>query len=318
MLERMKHSDGLGAIYPPMMYSIMALDVLGYAAGSSGARGSHAAVRKPDGGRRRALLLPALLFAGLGHGDRRLCAGRSRIPRSPARCSARPTGCSTDEIRRKGDWSVKRPDTEPSGWAFEFHNDWYPDIDDTAMVLLALQHMRAARTPRRSRPCDKRALDWLLAMQSKDGGWAAFDVDNNWEIPEPRSLRRSQRDARSHLRRYHRPHAGSAGGARLRPQPSGRASAAIDYLIRTQLADGSWYGRWGVAYIYGTCFALRGLRAHGRETTTKPHIQRANEWLRSIQNADGGWGESCASYDNEAVHAAPRARLRRPPGRCWA
>ena len=90
----------------------------------------------------------------------------------------------------------------------------------------------------------------------------------------------------------------------------------VDWLVRTQEADGSWYGRWGVAYIYGTCFALRGLAAAG-ESDREAHVLRAGEWLRSIQNADGGWGESCASYDNGTLHARRRARLRRPPGRFW-
>ena len=144
MLERLHHSDGLGAIYPPMMYSVMALDVLGYRQGSSGARGGAAAVRQPDGGRRRPLLLPALFLAGVGHGDRGVRAGAWPMPKHRGAGAARPTGCSTKEVRRKGDWSVKRPNTEPSGWDFEFANEFYPDIDDTAMVLLALSEARAA------------------------------------------------------------------------------------------------------------------------------------------------------------------------------
>src|ERR1700694_2441358 len=90
-------------------------------------------------------------------------------------------GLISKEVRRKGDWSVKRPDTEPSGWAFEFRNDWYPDIDDTAMGMLAMPHFHATYSARQ-KTVSRRAIQWLLAMQSKDGGWAAFDVDNNWEI----------------------------------------------------------------------------------------------------------------------------------------
>ena len=183
MLERMKHSEGLGAIYPPMQYSVMALDVLGYAK-------DHPvrveAIRQfdrlmVDDGETlffqpcfspvwdTAIGAYALGEAGVGRMRQTL---RWRKPAD---------WLQAREIRRKGDWSVKRPDTEPSGWAFEFQNDWYPDIDDTAMVLLALQHMPA--TNRRAQEATRqRALDWLLAMQSKDGGWAAFDVDNNWEI----------------------------------------------------------------------------------------------------------------------------------------
>ena len=199
------------------------------------------------------------------------------------------------EIRRNGDWSVKRPYTEPSGWAFEFQNDWYPDIDDTAMVMLAFPHMPASNSRAQS-DTRKRALDWLIAMQSNDGGWAAFDVDNNWEFLNhvPFADHNAMLDPTCADITGRTLEALAASGLD-RDHPA--CKRAIDYLIRTQESDGSWYGRWGVAYIYGTCFALRGLRAMD-EDDHEPHIQRANEWLRSIQNPDGGWGESCASYDN--------------------
>jgi squalene-hopene/tetraprenyl-beta-curcumene cyclase len=306
MLERMKHADGLGAIYPPMQYSIMALDVLGYTEDSP-ARAE--AVRQfenlfIDDGKTfffqpcfspvwdTAIASYALREAGYGNA-KAVHKGSSALSDARDWLLAR-------EIRRKGDWSVKRPWTEPSGWAFEFRNDWYPDIDDTAMVLLAFPRIT------------QRALDWLLAMQSKDGGWAAFDVDNNWGIlthvpfadhnamldPTCADITGRTLEALA-VNGFNRNHAACRRG--------------IDYLIRTQLADGSWYGRWGVAYIYGTCFALRGLRAMG-EDDLEPHIQRANEWLRSIQNSDGGWGESCASYDNEIYTAAEST----PSQTAWA
>ena len=149
-------------------------------------------------------------------------------------------------------------------------------------------------------------------MQSRDGGWAAFDADNDWDFLQPRAVRRSQRHARPRLRRYHRPRAGSSGGSRRhRRHPAVRRG--VEWLVRHQEADGSWYGRWGVAYIYGTCFALRGLAAAG-ESDREAHILRAGEWLRSIQNADGGWGESCASYDNGVFTAGPST----PSQTAWA
>ena len=160
----------------------MALDLLGYPT-------DHPDARKPsssltdlmvdDGA---ALLLPALLLAGLGYGDRGVCAGRIR--RAPAHDALRRAAdwLLTKEVRRKGDWSVKRPKTEPSGWYFEFANEFYPDIDDTAMVLLALNRAQRVGSAKTRKPAEARAIDWLLAMQSKDGGWAAFDVDNNWEF----------------------------------------------------------------------------------------------------------------------------------------
>ena len=133
-------------------------------------------------------------------------------------------------------------------------------------------------------------------MQSKDGGWAAFDVDNNWEFLSdvPFADHNAMLD----------PTCADITGRVLEALARTGSTAShpavrrgVDYLVRTQQPDGSWYGRWGVAYIYGTCFALRGLRAAG-EDDREAHVLRAGEWLRSIQNADGGWGESCASYDN--------------------
>jgi squalene-hopene/tetraprenyl-beta-curcumene cyclase len=215
------------------------------------------------------------------------------------------------EIRRKGDWSVKRPNTDPSGWAFEYANEFYPDIDDTAMVLLALSEVRAGDTEAQ-RATVGRALNWLLAMQSKDGGWAAFDADNNWEFL-------SQVPFADHNAMLD-PTCADITGRVLealatngvdRSHPAVRRG--VQWLIRHQESDGSWYGRWGVAYIYGTCFALRGLAASG-ESDREAHVLRAGEWLRSIQNADGGWGESCASYDNGIFTAGPST----PSQTAWA
>ncbi len=310
MLERMKHADGLGAIYPPMQYSIMALDVLGY---PENAPVRVEAVRQfdslmVDDGKTlffqpcfspvwdTAIAAFALGEAGMN--------GSAALTRTMDWLLAR-------EIRRHGDWSVKRPYTEPSGWAFEFQNDWYPDIDDTAMVLLAWPHMKASRASAQS-ATRQRALDWLLAMQSKDGGWAAFDVDNNWEILThvPFADHNAMLDPTCADITGRTLEALAANGLD-RSYPACRR--AIDYLMRTQLSDGSWYGRWGVAYIYGTCFALRGLRAM-REDTAEPHMRRAGEWLRAIQNPDGGWGESCASYDNDIYTAAEST----PSQTAWA
>ena len=208
MLERTRYTDGLGAIYPPMMYAIMALDLLGYAP-------DH-----PD--RAEAQQQFDLLMVDDERGfyfqpcfsvvwDTAIaayalaCGGGA--PEPALRRAA--DWLLTKEVRRKGDWSVKRPNTQPSGWYFEFANEFYPDIDDTAMVLLALGR-RHAESPSKQEACEQRAMDWLLAMQSKDGGWAAFDVDNNWQRIELRAVRRSQRDARSDVSGYHRARARSA------------------------------------------------------------------------------------------------------------
>jgi squalene-hopene/tetraprenyl-beta-curcumene cyclase len=196
---------------------------------------------------------------------------------------------------------VKRPHTQPSGWYFEFANEFYPDIDDSAMVLLALAGARAS-DPASQEACMRRAVEWLLSMQSKDGGWAAFDVDNNWtplgEVPfadHNAMLDPTCPDITGRVLE-----ALCACGVDRNHTAVRRA---VEYLERSQEADGSWYGRWGVDYIYGTFLALRGLRAAG-ESDREAHVLRAAEWLRSVQNADGGWGESCASYDNHCFTPA--------------
>lgn len=294
ILERTRYTDGLAAIYPPMQYAIMAMDLLGCAPDHP----DRAEAQQQFNG----LMVEheddfyfqpcfsvvwdtAIAAFALGEAE--------AAPRDAMRRCA--DWLLTKEVRRKGDWSVKRPHTEPSGWYFEFANEFYPDIDDTAMVLLALAHARGSNELKQDQ-CIRRAVRWLIDMQSKDGGWAAFDVDNDWEPLSyvPFADHNAMLDPTC-------------------PDITGRVMEAlivsgvdkndpairrgVDYLARTQEQDGSWYGRWGVDYIYGTFLALRGLRAAG-VSDREAHILRAGEWLRSIQNADGGWGESCASYDN--------------------
>jgi squalene-hopene/tetraprenyl-beta-curcumene cyclase len=300
MLERTRHSDGLAAIYPSMQYVIMALDLLGYPPDHPDrveAQRQFDRLMVDDG--ERFFFQPcfsvvwdsAIAAYALGESG---CA-----PTGPmTRCA---DWLLTKEVRRKGDWSVKRPNVEPSGWYFEFANEWYPDIDDTAQVLLALNHARASDGSAHD-ACVNRAVKWLLAMQSKDGGWAAFDVDNDLKMLSyvpfadhnamldptcPDITGRVLEALCLHLDRNH---------------PAIRRG--VRYLERAQEADGSWYGRWGVDYIYGTFLALRGLAAAG-ESDREAHILRAGEWLRSIQNADGGWGESCESYRDDSFMRAP-------------
>ncbi|HEX4134058.1 MAG TPA: squalene--hopene cyclase [Bryobacteraceae bacterium] len=310
MLERMKYADGLGAIYPPMQYAIMALDVLGYPKNSPlrvEAVRQFDSLMVDDG---KTLFFQPCFSPVWDTAIASYSLGEAGFGQSPA-LSRTADWLLANEIQRKGDWSVKRPSTDPSGWAFEFRNDWYPDIDDTAMVMLAFPYMSASNSRMQS-ATRKRALDWLLAMQSKDGGWAAFDVDNNWEILThvPFADHNAMLDPTCADITGRTLEALAANGF---TREHSACRKAIDYLVRTQLADGSWYGRWGVAYIYGTCFALRGLRAM-KEDDHEPYIQRANEWLRSIQNSDGGWGESCASYDNDIYTPAEST----PSQTAWA
>jgi squalene-hopene/tetraprenyl-beta-curcumene cyclase len=296
ILERTKRTDGLGAIYPPMMYIIMALDLLGYPPDhpervEAQRQFDRLMVERDDDFYFQPCFSVVWDTAIAG-----FALGESGLAPSGAMRRAGDWLLSK-EVRNKGDWSVKRPNLEPSGWYFEFANEFYPDIDDTAMVLLGLYHTQASNRTE-FRACTKRAIDWLVGMQSKDGGWAAFDVDNNWEVLSkvPFADHNAMLDPTC-------------------PDITGRVLEAlalfgfesghpvvcrgVDYLKRTQEADGSWYGRWGVDYIYGTFLALRGLRSSG-ESDREAFILRAGEWLRSIQNADGGWGESCASYEGNS------------------
>jgi squalene-hopene/tetraprenyl-beta-curcumene cyclase len=309
MVERLRHSDGLGAIYPPMMYSVMALDVLGYPADHpvrAEALRQFNRLLVDDG--ERFFFQPC--FSPVW--DTAIAA----YALAQADASDDTTGAAADwlldrEVRRQGDWSVKRRHIEPSGWAFEYRNEYYPDIDDTAMVMLALGQIKGSdRLAQKA--CHARAIDWLLAMQSRDGGWAAFDADNNWNFL-------SQVPFADHNAMLDPTCADITGrvlealAAHRLDRNHGAVRRGVDWLVKNQESDGSWYGRWGVAYIYGTCFALRGLAAAG-ESDREAHVLRAGEWLRSIQNADGGWGESCASYDNATFTAGEST----PSQTAWA
>ena len=294
ILERTRHADGLGAIYPSMMYVVMALDCLGYPA-------DHPDVQEANNqfmnlmidDHRGFFFQPcfspvwdtAIAVHALGEAG---CAPQPSL-------TASADWLLSKEVRRKGDWSIKRPNVEPSGWYFEFANEWYPDIDDTAQVLLALAQSSATDSEAQ-RATRKRAVDWLLAMQGSDGGWAAFDVDNNWNFLSsvPFADHNAMLDPTCPDITGRVLEALAACGV---PNSDPAVRRGVAYLKRSQEADGSWYGRWGVDYIYGTYLALRGLRASG-ESDREAFILRAGEWLRSIQNADGGWGESCASYNN--------------------
>jgi squalene-hopene/tetraprenyl-beta-curcumene cyclase len=310
MLERTRYTDGVAAIYPPMMYVIMALDLLGYPPDHPDrveAQKQFDNLMVNDGG--RFFFQPCFsvvwdaAIAAFALGE------STEAPRQAL------TKCAdwllTKEVRRKGDWSVKRPNTEPSGWYFEFANEFYPDIDDTAMVLLALSKSRASR-PAEQQACEKRAIHWLLDMQSKDGGWAAFDVDNNWRPLSfvPFADHNAMLD----------PTCPDITGRVLEAlcayghdQSHPAVRKGIDFLVRTQEEDGSWYGRWGVDYIYGTFLALRGLAAAG-VSDREAYVQRALEWVRANQNFDGGWGESCESYKLNSFVAAPST----PSQTAWA
>ena len=310
VLRHTRYSGGLGAIYPSMMYVVMMLDALGYAEDHPDRVEASAQFRNllVDDARGfffqpcfSVLWDTAIVAYALGE------AGAT----PPAALQRAADWMISKEIRRAGDWSVKRPKAEPSGWAFEFDNEFYPDIDDTAQVLLGLHHARGSNSPKQE-ACAQRAVNWLLAMQGSDGGWAAFDVDNNWEFLSavPFADHNAMLDPACPDITGRVLEALMACGLRA-DHPA--AVKGVEFLRRSQEGDGSWYGRWGVDYIYGTFLALRGLRAAG-EGDREAYILRAGEWLRAIQNADGGWGESCASYDNHTYTPGPST----PSQTAWA
>ena len=198
------------------------------------------------------------------------------------------------QIVGPGDWQVKNKDAAPGGWAFEFRNDFFPDVDDTAFVLMALQ--RAAKCdPERFEASARRGLEWLLSMQNRDGGWGAFDRDNDkallTNIPfadhnamiDPSSADVAARsiECLAHF-----------GWTASHPA----IQRALAYLRREQTPEGAWYGRWGVNYVYGTSGVLRALEA--LDCNDSAECKRAVEWLKSVQNSDGGFGESCKSYND--------------------
>ncbi len=285
-------SDGLAAIFPAMLNSLIALQTLGYAADHplyTKARRDFEGlfVDDPEDFRIQpcrspvwdtAINLIALRDSGIASGDERIQRAVAWLERK--------------EVRQPGDWCVKNPGVEPSGWAFELNNVYYPDTDDTMMVLMALGRVEDGGRS----PVFQRALRWLLSFQCRDGGWAAFDrnVTQRWLEDVPFADHNAILDPTcSDLTGRVLELLGFIGHAR----ESEAVQSALAFIRRTQDADGSWYGRWGVNYIYGTWQVLRGLRSIG-EDMRQPWIVRARDWLESCQNEDGGWGETCASYDD--------------------
>jgi squalene-hopene/tetraprenyl-beta-curcumene cyclase len=205
----------------------------------------------------------------------------------------------------RGDWVARRPGIRPGGWAFQYANPHYPDVDDTAVVAMAMDRLQGPAGGAYSAPME-RAREWIIGMQSGNGAWGAFDADNEYDylnnIPfadhgallDPPTEDVTARCV-SMLAQFGETAASSTAVAR-----------AVDYLRRTQLADGSWYGRWGMNYIYGTWSVLCALNAAGVDRSG-PEMSKAADWLVAIQNDDGGWGEDGASYklDYRGYERAP-------------
>jgi squalene-hopene/tetraprenyl-beta-curcumene cyclase len=302
ILERMEMSDGLGAIYPGILNTAIALRCLGYSLDDPqviraldefeklgiedpGTPGKTEPTFRMQPCRSPVWDTAYALFA----------LGESGVSNHDPRLLQAADWMLSKEVRHKGDWSVKVPHVEPGGWYFEFNNEFYPDIDDSAQVLLALNKVENPRE-RYQYDVTQRAIRWIWAMQCKNGGWASFDKDNTKMIFQhiPFADHNAMLDPPTvDITGRILEMLASYGVTREDP----RVAKAIEFIYREQESDGSWFGRWGVNYLYGTFLVLRGLEAMG-VWNHEPQIQQAAEWIRMVQNSDGGWGESCASYDD--------------------
>lgn len=326
LIEHFEDSDGVGAIFPPMIYTVISLRCLGYADDSPemlwALRQLENLMIEERGTIRlqpcfspvwdTALAVNALAWAHppIAEGERRRAASSqpSAIAHPQSAIARAIEWLLAREIRRPGDWSVTRPRLEPAGWVFEYRNGFYPDMDDTAMVLMALARSTLGFACEELAPGKpgqpylippvQRALRWLIGMQNSDGGWAAFDRNINREVltkvpfadhnamldPSCPDITARVLEALGHY--------GFDVNNRW-------VIDGIRFIARTQDPRGCWLGRWGVNYIYGTWQVLQGLRAVNYDMQ-KPMVRRAVAWLEQVQQECGGWGESCRSYDDPA------------------
>ncbi|MGZ3401804.1 MAG: squalene--hopene cyclase, partial [Caulobacteraceae bacterium] len=298
VVERLNGEDGLGAIYPAMANSVMMFDALGYAEDHP-----HRALARKS--------VENLLVIKEGEAYCQPCVSPVWDTALAAHALMEAGGDQADAaalrtlewlkplqvLDVKGDWAEARPGVRPGGWAFQYRNDHYPDLDDTAVVAMAMD--RARQRMGAGAAYDEaidRGTEWIAGLQSQNGGFAAFDADNTYtylnNIPfadhgallDPPTVDVAARCV------------SLLGQLGERPETSPRLKAALDYLEREQEKDGSFWGRWGVNYIYGTWSALCAFNAVGL-TIEAPVVRRSVDWLVAIQNPDGGWGESCDSYD---------------------
>jgi squalene-hopene/tetraprenyl-beta-curcumene cyclase len=302
IIARQEQDGCWGGIQPPWVYSLIALHLLGYGLGHPVIKRGLAGLERftirqdtPDGPVRRmeacqspvwdtVLAMIALADAGLPPGDAALTRAADWV--------------LGEEITGPGDWQVRRPSLAPGGWAFEFDNDIYPDIDDTAEAVLALRRAHSSAGDGARVPAIRRGMRWIAGMQSRDGGWGAFDADNTHELPtklpfcdfgavvDPPSA-----DVTAHVVEALAAE-GLAGSRAVR--------RGVVWLLRAQESDGSWFGRWGANYVYGTGAVVPALIAAGVQPG-KPAIRRAVAWLEAHQNPDGGWGEDLRCYDDPAL-----------------
>jgi squalene-hopene/tetraprenyl-beta-curcumene cyclase len=305
--ERLNGEDGMGAIYPPMANLVMMYDALGKDENYPPRAVTRKAIdRLLVIGEEEAYCQPCVSPVW----DTALTCHAMTEAGSDAAISSVKKGLDwllpKQVLDLKGDWAVKRPDVRPGGWAFQYNNAYYPDLDDTAVVVMSMDRIRRETGGSEYDAAIARGREWIEGMQSRDGGWAAFDVNN--------------------LEYYLNNIPFSDHGALLDPptedvtgrcismlaqlgetvENSRMVAAGVEYLRRTQLPDGSWYGRWGMNFIYGTWSVLCALNAVG-VSHQDPMIRKAADWLLSVQNDDGGWGEDAVSYrlDYGGLERAP-------------
>lgn len=302
--ERLNGEDGLGAIYPAMANSVMMYDVLGYAPSHPDRAIARTSVEKllviKD---HEAYCQPCVSPVW----DTALVAHALLETKDAKAEAAAARGLEwlapLQVLDVKGDWADEKPDVRPGGWAFQYRNDYYPDLDDTAVVVMAMDRAAKSGISPQYKNEIARGAEWVDGLQSRDGGWGAFDADNSYyylnNIPFA--------DHGALLDPPTEDVSGRCVGmiAQLGGDKT-RLDAGVAYLRKTQLADGSWFGRWGVNYIYGTWSALAGLNAAGLGPDDAT-MRCAADWLVQIQNPDGGWGENCDSYklDYKGYEPAP-------------
>jgi len=296
MLERFEGTDGLAAIFPAMLNALIALRALGYPDDHPQVLRAERELKRLEHETEDTVRIEPCFSPVWDTAIVMVCLHESGLPSDHPALEKAAEWLISKEIRFRGDWQYKNPtQVEPSGWVFEFENKWNPDVDDTAMVLLALRKI-PTDDPKKREECFKRGLNWMLTFQCKDGGWASFDRDCTKGILEkvPFADHNAMLDPEcADITARILELLGYENFSLDDPQ----VQKALQFIREHQQEDGSWYGRWGVNYIYGTWQVLRGLRALGL-SMREPWLLQARNWLESVQHEDGGWGERCNTYDD--------------------
>jgi len=292
LLDHLERTEGLAAIYPAMMNSIFALIALGHGPDDPLTAREIREFARFEIEEENTIRMQPCVSPVWDTCIAMVALEEAGVPADHPALVKSAEWILSKQVLGAGDWQVKNKDAAPGGWVFEFRNDFYPDVDDTAFVLMALQRVKFP-DPKRMEAAVRRGIQWLLSMQNRDGGWAAFDRDNNkgflCNIPfadHNAMLDPSTADVTARVLEC----LGRFGWSANHPA----IQRAVQFLLKDQCEDGSWFGRWGVNYVYGTSGVLRSLETVS--LTAKEYCQRAVRWLRSVQKPDGSFGESLRSY----------------------